>query len=269
VPRTGHIISYEGTYESLTQLGPIARRVDDLAYVLPIIAGPDGVDPHVVPMPLRDHRRVEIRGLRVAHFTALPPFVPTPETVSAVERAVGIMERAGCRVRPVELPDPEQVYATYTAVLFGDGGASVARLLDRWGSAESPLRERIRGMTTLTSGELTERYERWDRWRSRMLRLFADHDVLLCPVLATRPLPIGELHGCGEEPFADFVRSATFAPYTAIWNVTGQPAMSVPAGLGRDGQIRGGGDVGCETRSPLVVAASDGAVEDADVAHAV
>ena len=45
VPRTGHAPSYRGILESLTQLGPIARRVEDLALLLPIIAGPDGDRP--------------------------------------------------------------------------------------------------------------------------------------------------------------------------------------------------------------------------------
>ena len=64
---------------------------------------------------------------------------------------------------------------------------------------------------------------------------FADYDVLMTPVLATRPLPLGELHGCGEEPLDDLRRSGRFAPYTALFNVTGQPAMSIPAGFGEDG----------------------------------
>ena len=64
---------------------------------------------------------------------------------------------------------------------------------------------------------------------------FADWDVLMTPVLASRPLPVGELHGCGEEPMEDLRRSGRFAPYTAIFNVTGQPALSVPVGFGEDG----------------------------------
>ena len=55
VPRTGHIIPYGmGIRDSLTQVGPIARYVEDLALVLPIISGPDWRDPAIVPMPLED-----------------------------------------------------------------------------------------------------------------------------------------------------------------------------------------------------------------------
>jgi len=64
---------------------------------------------------------------------------------------------------------------------------------------------------------------------------FADYDLLLTPVLAERPLPIGELHGCGDDPMDDLRRSGRFAPFTALFNVTGQPAISIPVGFGEDG----------------------------------
>lgn len=64
-----------------------------------------------------------------------------------------------------------------------------------------------------------------------VIGFFADYDVLLTPVLATPPLPIGELHGCGSEPLEDFRRSGAFAPFTALFNVTGQPALALPVGV--------------------------------------
>ncbi|MEA2248497.1 MAG: amidase, partial [Solirubrobacteraceae bacterium] len=58
---------------------------------------------------------------------------------------------------------------------------------------------------------------------------------LLTPALAERPLAIGECDGLGDDPMRDFARSGAFTPYTALFNVTGQPAISVPAGFGEDG----------------------------------
>ncbi|HET9613773.1 MAG TPA: amidase, partial [Candidatus Limnocylindrales bacterium] len=60
VPRTGHWPGFGGLVGSLQQLGPIARRVDDLALLLPIIAGPDGEDPHIAPAPLLDPADVDV-----------------------------------------------------------------------------------------------------------------------------------------------------------------------------------------------------------------
>jgi amidase len=68
-----------------------------------------------------------------------------------------------------------------------------------------------------------------------VIAFFAEYDLLLTPALGERPLPIGELNGCGEEPLEDFARSARFTPFTALFNVTGQPAASIPVALGEDG----------------------------------
>jgi amidase len=64
---------------------------------------------------------------------------------------------------------------------------------------------------------------------------FADYDVLLTPALAERPLPVGECNGLGDKPLEDLDRSGRFTPYTSLFNITGQPAISVPMGLGPDG----------------------------------
>src|SRR6185503_13720123 len=136
VPRTGHIINYEGASQFLTHIGPLARHVDDLGFLLGIIAGPDGVDPHVVPVPLGDPSTVRLAGLRVGYYSRLPPVEVTPETAGAVEAAVDALRRAGCEPVPIAIPDAERIYETYVAMLFGDGGAAVLRALDRWGSAE-------------------------------------------------------------------------------------------------------------------------------------
>ena len=223
VPRTGHIIDYAGAPQFLTHIGPLARRVEDLALVLPIVAGPDGVDPHVVPVPLGDPWAARVAGLRVGRFEKLPPLEPTRETVSAVESAVGALARAGCHVdTAVEIPESGRLYDTYMSFLFGDGGAAVGRALDRWGSADSPLRKRIEGMRALSSAELMERYEWLDGWRSRMLGLFAPLDAIVCPV------------NVGPAPRHETFDRAT-AAYTQMFNLTGWPITVVRAGTSDEG----------------------------------
>jgi amidase len=223
VPRTGHIIDYRGVSQCLTHIGPLARHVEDLGLALSIIAGPDGVDPHVVPLPLGDPGAVKVNGLRIAHFTKLPPQESTAETTSAVEHALRLLEGAGARTGAFgDVPDSSRIYETYTKLLFGDGGAAVLRLLDRWGSAESALRARMAGMPVLTGGELTAHYEWIDGWRSRMLALFESHDVIVCPV------------NVGPAPLHDSFDRAT-AAYTQVFNLTGWPSTVVRAGTSKEG----------------------------------
>ena len=96
VPRTGHIIPYGmGIRDSLTQVGPIARYVEDLALVLPVISGPDWRDPAIVPMPLEDPSCVDASRLRVAFYTDNGVKTPTPETVDAVTAAASALADAG------------------------------------------------------------------------------------------------------------------------------------------------------------------------------
>lgn len=67
-----------------------------------------------------------------------------------------------------------------------------------------------------------------DRTAREIVGDFAGYDVLLTPALAEPPLPLDEIDPCGPDPMSGFARSASFTPFTAIWNVTGQPAISLP-----------------------------------------
>lgn len=71
----------------------------------------------------------------------------------------------------------------------------------------------------------------------RLNTLLEEHDVLLTPTTATAPLRIGQLQGRGALWTMNAV--AGMVPYNSVWNVTGQPAASVPAGRGSDGLPRG------------------------------
>jgi amidase len=68
-----------------------------------------------------------------------------------------------------------------------------------------------------------------------VVALWADYDVLLLPALAERPVPIGTIHGALEPPLEGFQRATAFAPYAGLFNITGQPAVTVPWGLAPDG----------------------------------
>jgi amidase len=68
-----------------------------------------------------------------------------------------------------------------------------------------------------------------------IVTLWKDYDVVLTPALAQRPVRIGEIDSCSADPWEDFRRSGEFTPYTAIFNVTGQPAVSLPLFHGDDG----------------------------------
>ncbi|MCZ7566991.1 MAG: amidase [Ardenticatenaceae bacterium] len=133
VPRTGHIPFLEfGATEAFTQVGPLARRVENLSLILPIIAGPDGLDPAVVPMPLRDPTSVELKELRVAYYIDIglaPP--PSTETCEAVRAATIGLATVGASVREEPPPGVETAPSLWSEIFVADGGAGMRRLLEK------------------------------------------------------------------------------------------------------------------------------------------
>ena len=77
--------------------------------------------------------------------------------------------------------------------------------------------------------------------------------MVLTPVLAQRPVPIGEVDGLGPDPMAKFRKSGYFTPCTAIFNLTGQPAISLPLYQGDDGLPAGIQLVGPPARAEVLL----------------
>jgi len=92
--------------------------------------------------------------------------------------------------------------------------------------------ERAKAQDTLTLLSALGKLESVAR---SLVAFFAPYDAVLTPALASRPVPIGEIHGRGPDPWGNYQRSGAFTPYTAILNVTGQPAISLPLYHGEDG----------------------------------
>ena len=231
VPRTGHIVPHSfGAVDSLTQNGPMARYVEDLALILSIISGPDWDDPHIVPMPLGNPADVDISGLRVAFYTDNGLRVPTDEIVAAVRSAANALADAGCLVEedlPRAIPDNPDINNQLSQ---GDGQAGARRLLAKYGTTETHewmtrlLEKASENMVSV--GEYTAALERVDAYRSAMLGFMQNYDVIVCPVSAFAALPHGE-------SMTDENRSGI--NYTATYNITGWPSTVVRGGTSPDG----------------------------------
>ena len=231
VPRTGHIVPHSfGAVDSLTQNGPMARYVEDLALILSIISGPDWDDPHIVPMPLGNPADVDISGLRVAFYTDNGLRIPTDEIVAAVRAAADALADAGCLVEddlPRAIPDNPDINNQLSQ---GDGQAGARRLLAKYGTTETHewmtrlLEKASENMVSV--GEYTAVLEKIDSYRSAMLGFMQNYDVIVCPVSAFAALPHGE-------SMTDENRAGI--NYTATYNITGWPSTVVRGGTSPDG----------------------------------
>ncbi len=224
VPRTGHAISFEvGALDAFTQIGPMARHVEDLSLTLSIIAGPDGHDPAVVPAPLGDPQDVSVKDLRVAFYTDNGIKSPSPDTVSTVRTAASVLADHGVSVtedRPQGVSDAERLwYSLYLA----DGGAWIRRLIHAAGTERiSSALDWMQTAQPVSLTEFAQELSRWNIYRSEMLAFMEPYDVLLCPVSATPAMR----HDDPDGP--DFT-------YTFAHNLTGWPGAVVRCGTSAEG----------------------------------
>jgi amidase len=248
VPRTGHWPDFRGLFQSFTQLGPLARYVEDLELILPIIAGPDGVDPYVYPVTMRDPGAVSPTGLRVVMFTDNGVRTPTRETADAVRSAAEALAEAGAAVEERRPPGLDEVADAWASMISADGHAWLARLIDAAGTpghGSYDTRGWVEFSVGLSGPALTELVERADGVRSRMLRWMRDVDVVVCPAM---PQP-AILHGGSNDPaFGD--------TYSDVHNLTGLPAVVVRGGTSPEGLPIGVQLVGRPWREDMALAAA-------------
>lgn len=227
VPRTGHWPGYQGLFESFTQLGPMARWVEDLELLLPIIAGPDGEDPHVSAAPLGDPSAVDVASLRVVAFTDNGIRTPTPETIAAVEAAARALAATGATIEYEVPPGMPEAWEAWDALIKADGFAWLHRLIQSagtpgWGSYAT--RGWISPGKPLPGDELTDLIERADAIRARLLRWVQGVDLIVCPAM---PQPAIRHEESSASWFGD--------TYSDVHNLTGWPAVVVRGGMSPEG----------------------------------
>jgi amidase len=232
VPRTGHIIDYGGTFDGYQQLGPMARRVEDLVTILPLISGPDYIDAAIHAVPLPDPAEVNLSQLRVACYTQQGQGAAgaSSEVVAVIQAAVKVLANAGCAVTEDTPPHLMEAMELRQQLTRGDGNAWQKRLTQRYETiVPGPARQF--DQPQLPVAEFVRLLERQDALKTDILTFMEKYDLLICPVRST-PLPlIGD-----PEKVADLAG----ASFTSVFNLTGYPA----------GVVRGGS---CQHQLPIGV----------------
>ena len=218
VPRTPH---YPDNHWIC--FGALTHSVADSALMLDVLA--DGTFPPPEPPP----------RLRIAVSEAFPAGTRgrlTDETTTALHGTADLLRELGHEVVEVDLPVGMRDGLLIVALMF----AGIRELV---GEMERPqrLERRTRAMARpgkLIPESILERLLRAEqRLAERVGRLFADHDVLLTPVMSQPAPPAGIMEGRGAT--ATYLWSTSWVPFEALWNSTGQPAASVPAGFSAHG----------------------------------
>ncbi len=233
IARTGHIISYDTFDQALTTLGPLARYVEDLETILPIIAGSDGIDPFAYDLPVGDSRTIDVARLSFAFYVDNGTARPVASIDSAVRQAAMRCASAGARVAERRPPGTEQALDLLWTILGGDGGYAIQRTLTESGTTRvAPYLAGALGdparfdQPILSNKQFADFFVRWHDFKSRMTRFFVDYDVMLCPASAI-PAPTHDTDMKSLE--------ATMLSYTAPFSITGWPVAVVRVGKSEEG----------------------------------
>ena len=228
-PRSGHIVPYGGgVMDSLTQIGPMARYVEDLVLALPIICGPDGRDPAVVPVAIGDPAEVDLSKLRIAWYTDNGILAAADEIQRVVAETAGQLQAQRFNIEQKLLPGMRELVDLSTGLRESANAGLIMRLLQRYGTKQPgpDLAGYLTADGIASANSLDPALmEAIDEARSRALGFFADYDAILCPPAHALARPHGASHG---DSFDDW-------SYITIHNLLGWPGLSVRAGTSADG----------------------------------
>jgi amidase len=225
--------------------GVLTHTVGETAQLLDILAGYEVGDSTWAPRPAEPYAtsvRRDPGRLRIAMTASNPLEVDVdPECVHGLHQAAELLASLGHEVEEAAPSMPGRDALALFISVFGPGvslGISYGELLAGHPPDDDeiePLSRAIheQALAIPSVGYLCAVAQLQALARG-LVAFFASYDLLLTPALAERPLEIGECNGLGEDPMADLERSGRFTPFTSLFNVTGQPAITFPVGFGED-----------------------------------
>ncbi len=231
----------------LVQDGVLTRTVAETAAMLDILGGYEVGDATWAPPPSEPFASAAARApgkLRIGYTATAAIDAPLdPVCTQAVEDAAQLLAELGHDVEEVAAPwAPEDDLLHVFTMVFGTPIA-MGMYFGGLVTGREPTEELVEPLSWTIWNGIRER-SALDYLLARtqltgisrgIIALWESYDVIVTPGLAERPVRIREIDACSANPWEDFRRSGRFTPYTAIFNVTGQPAISVPLFHGDDG----------------------------------
>src|SRR6266852_5922538 len=222
VPLTGLIPGLPGPrpIRIMSCIGPMARTVEDLALLFAIIAGPDGRDTDVAPVPVEEVPQLALKHLRVAFAPTFPGLPVAAEIRDPVEELAKQLSPMCAAVEEATLPQVD-----FNQELM-NAGALIGMMV---GAFQPEEQER-----PATLAQYLEALERRDQSILAWEQFFEKWDVLLCPPSMVTAFPHCEpgspLHVDGRQVIYWMVSA-----HSTVFNYTGHPAVVLPYKLDRDG----------------------------------
>ena len=211
----------------------VTRSVRDSAALLDATAGPDVGDPYWAPPPARPFL-AEVGAnpgkLKIGFATRAATNVKVhADCVRAVEETAKLCADLGHEVEEAALTVNGDMVSYGFSVLWSAGCGATLKVLGSTKDQVEPLTWALKEMSdNFSAADYIQALMILQRISRDVARFFLDYDVLLTPTVAEPPVTLGTFESPPDNPLKGFERSASFACFTPLCNMTGQPAMSVP-----------------------------------------
>jgi amidase len=220
--------------------GPLARTVRDAGAFLDAVAIAQPGDPDPLP-PLPAGETFlgwcerDPGPLRIGRYLDSPiESEVDPQVRAAWEQTSALLASLGHEIVDVAAPVPPEAIPAFETV-WSVSAASIPLDLARTGELRA-LTRHLRGRGESISGaQYATAVGALNVYARQAIAASAHLDAVLTPTVAMLPRPIGWFIGDDDDPAADFERQKRFTPYTAMYNTTGQPAISLPLHQSREG----------------------------------
>ena len=204
----------------------MARKVDDLIYLLEIMQGPDNIDPQARPVPWLDPYAVDVSRLRIGFHTDNGIKTPDKDIIDTVVRVVDLLKTEGFTASEVRPTGIEMAGLIFSRVFGADNGEMIEALLEdcRTETPSNKVQESLASRGPALSGrEFAQVINLWHNYQSSMLSYFDDFDILLSPTNAHTAIRLGS-----KEDLEAYT-------YTSAYNLTGWPGVVIRAGTDESG----------------------------------
>jgi aspartyl-tRNA(Asn)/glutamyl-tRNA(Gln) amidotransferase subunit A len=238
-------------FGTVAHVGPITRDVADAALMLTVISLPDARDWHALPYEPRDYRaglQAGVGDLRIAYSANLGYAKVDPEVQELVSQGVKVFADLGARVEEKHpgFENPEPIFRAH----WFSGAAALVRSLKDTRPVDPGLLEVAAQGEKVTAAELLDAQMKRGALGTHMNLFHRDYDLLVTPTLAVPAFGVGREYPEGNKRWTDWT------PFTYPFNLTGQPAASIPCGLTKAGLPVGLHIVGPRFADALVLRAA-------------